>query len=282
MRLAVNTLLWAVDFTAADLPLLPKLKKHGFEGIEIPIFQPSAFDAPTMRKGLESNGLECIVCSVIPKGLSLISDDSAVRARARQHLRDTVNVAAEMNARVIAGPLYCPVGYLPGHRRTTDEWNRAVEAYQSIADLLTSDDVTLAIEPLNRFETYFLNTSADLAALCREVGHPRVGASFDTFHANIEDKNLPEAVRALGPYLKHVQTSENDRGTPGSGHVDWPGTFAALREVGYHEWLSIESFAPDLGDFSSAVCIWRDIEPTAESIAFDGIAFLKTHVTRGR
>src|SRR5207302_8893891 len=102
-----------------------------------------------------------------------------------------------------------------------------------VGDLLTSSDVTLAIEPLNRFETFFLNTAADAAALCREVGHPRVGASFDTFHSNIEDKNLPAAVRTLGPYLKFVQTSENERGTPGSGHVDWDGVLAALREVGY-------------------------------------------------
>jgi D-psicose/D-tagatose/L-ribulose 3-epimerase len=99
--------------------------------------------------------------------------------------------------------------------------------------------------------------------------------AFDTFHANIEEKSIPDACRAVGRHLKHVQTSENDRGTPGSGHVDWTGLIQALRDIDYDEWLSIESFGPDLGAFSSAVCIWRDIEPRTEAIAFDGIRFLK-------
>ena len=140
---------------------------------------------------------------------------------------------------------------------------------------LDACDVTLAIEPLNRFETYFLNTAADAAALCDEVGHPRVGVAFDTFHANIEEKGIAGACRRIGGHLKHVQISENDRGTPGSGHIDWASLLRALRDLEYDGWLTIESFGPSLGAFSAAVAIWRDIEPTPDSIAFDGIAFLR-------
>jgi D-psicose/D-tagatose/L-ribulose 3-epimerase len=165
---------------------------------------------------------------------------------------------------------------LPGRRRTADEWRWAVDGYQSLTDTLEACDVSMAIEPLNRFETYFLNTAADTAAICDEVAHPRVGLAYDTFHANIEEKDIPGSCRAVARHLKHVQVSENDRGTPGSGHVDWPGLLAVLRDVGYDQWLSIESFGPALGDFSAAVCIWRDIEKTPESIAFDGIRFLKS------
>jgi D-psicose/D-tagatose/L-ribulose 3-epimerase len=280
MKLAVNTLIWAVDFTPAQLPLLATLKAHGFEGVEIPVFDPASFQAAAIRRGLEENGLECVICSVMPPGFSLIDDDAAVRQKSQQRLRDVIKVAADMNSRVVAGPLYCPVGYLPGHRRTADEWKRAVESYQSAISDLESNDVTLAIEPLNRFETYFLNTSADLAALCDAVGHSRVGASYDTFHSNIEDKHLGASIRLLGKHIKHVQTCENDRGTPGSGHVEWDDVFGALREIGYDQWLSIESFAPNLGDFSSAVCIWRDIEPNTDNIAFDGIKFLRRQLGR--
>jgi D-psicose/D-tagatose/L-ribulose 3-epimerase len=282
MKLAVNTLLWQVDFTPADLPLLTRLKAHGFDGVEIAAFEPKNFQAAAIRRGVEDNGLECIICSVVPKGLSLISDDAAVRGKTRERLRDVIKVAADTDARMIAGPLYCPVGYLPGRRRTADEWRWAVEGYQSITDDLTSHNVTLAIEPLNRFETYFLNTSADAAALCAAVGHPRVGVSFDTFHSNIEDKDLGAAIRGLGPHLKYVQASENDRGTPGSGHVGWRLVLDALRDAGYDGWIAIESFAANLADFSSAVCIWRDIEPVTESIAFDGIKFLRTLIAQGR
>ena len=280
MRLAVNTLLWAVDFTPADLPLMRTLKAHGFEGVEIPIFDPHTFERAVIRKGLDDVGLECIVCTVIPRGLSIAAEDSSVRGKAIQHLRDAIGVAVDMNARIIAGPLYTPVGYLPGHRRTADERKRAIESYQAVIGDLEANDVTLAIEPLNRFETYFVNTADDLAAICDEINHPRIGASYDTFHSNIEDKDLVRAIRRLGRHIKYVQTSENDRGTPGSGHVPWAAVLAAFREIGYDGWLTIESFAPNLGDFSSAVCIWRDIEPSTDSIAYDGIEFLKKLIAR--
>jgi D-psicose/D-tagatose/L-ribulose 3-epimerase len=180
-----------------------------------------------------------------------------------------------VGARILAGPLYCPVGYLPGRRRTSEEWNRAVEGWRALADTLVTNGVTMAIEPLNRFETYFLNTAADAAALCDQVNHPSVGVLFDTFHANIEEKDIAAGYRTVARHLKHVHTCENDRGTPGSGHVEWPAVFKALRDIRYDGWLTIESFGFALGDLSSAAAIWRDIERTPESIAFDGIRFLK-------
>ena len=275
MKIGVNTFIWTAAFTRAHLPLLPRIKAHGFDGVEVPLFDPAAFEAAAIRAGLADSGLECTVCSIIPEGRSLISEDRDVRRRTQQHLRDAIEATAEVGARLIDGPLYSPVGHLTGRRRTADEWRWAVEGYQSVTGTLEACGVTLAIEPLNRFETYFLNTAADAAALCDAVGHARVGAALDTFHANIEEKDIAGACRRLGPQLKHVQISENDRGTPGSGHIDWGGLLQALREVQYDGWLTIESFGPSLGAFSAAVAIWRDIEPTPDSIAFDGIAFLR-------
>jgi D-psicose/D-tagatose/L-ribulose 3-epimerase len=133
----------------------------------------------------------------------------------------------------------------------------------------------LAIEPLNRFETYFLNTTADAVALCREVNHPNIGILWDTFHANIEEKDIAASLLSTGRYLKHVHTCENDRGTPGNGHVDWQGVFRSLRKLGYNEWLTIESFGFAIGEISAAASIWRDIEPHSEDIAWDGIKFLQ-------
>jgi D-psicose/D-tagatose/L-ribulose 3-epimerase len=135
--------------------------------------------------------------------------------------------------------------------------------------------VTLAMEPLNRFETYFLNTVEDAAKLCDEVGHPNVGLLVDTFHANIEEKNIADAYRKAKRHLKHVHTCENDRGAPGSGHVEWNDVFAALREIGYDGWLTIESFGFALGGISAAASIWRDLAPTPDAIAFEGVKFLK-------
>jgi D-psicose/D-tagatose/L-ribulose 3-epimerase len=275
MKFGVNTFIWAATFDQSHFALLPRIKEAGFDGVELPLINPDQVDAGAIRRALEQNELECTFCSVIPAGLSAISDESTVRGKTREHLQTCIQVAAEAGGKLIAGPIYSPVGYLPGRRRNSDEWNRAVECYQSLADALTRNDVALAIEPLNRFETYFLNTAEDAADLCEAVGNPRVGVLFDTFHANIEEKDVASACRRVGRHLKHVHTCENDRGTPGTGHVDWPGVFAALREMKYDGWLTIESFGFALGELSAAASIWRDLAPTPESIAFEGVKFLR-------
>ena len=278
MKFGVTTYIWTLEFNASHLELLPRIKAGGFDGVEIPMFRPGGFPAAEIRKGLEANGLECAVSAVLLDGNSLISDDADVRRKTLAHLRETIATTAELGARIIAGPVYSPVGYLPGRRRTQDEWKWAVEGYQSLGDFLAAHQVTLAIEPLNRFETYFLNTAADAAALCEQVDHPNVGILFDTFHANIEEKDIAAGYRALGKHLKHVHTCENDRGAPGSGHVEWSAVFQALRDMHYDGWLVIEGFSFCLGDLSAATCLWRDIEATPETIAFEGIKFLRRNM----
>lgn len=275
MKFGVNTFIWSAQYDRHVESLLPEIKKRGFDGVEVPLFRPTDFPAAAIRKDTESHGLECTICSVLVEGLSLISDDPMVRRKTRQHLGEAVKASAEAGAKVIAGPLYSPVGYLPGRRRTADEWQWAVEAYQELGAVLEANDVTLAIEPLNRFETYFLNTAADAQALCDQVGDPRVGVLFDTFHANIEEKDIAAGYRTVAKHLKHVHTCENDRGTPGSGHVEWGSVFEALHGMNYDGWLTIESFGFALGDLSAAASIWRDIECTPGEIAFDGVRFLK-------
>src|SRR5262249_14630961 len=147
-------------------PLLPSIKKAGFDGVELPLINPAEVNAGEIRRALAGNQLECTFCSVIPGGMSVISDDGAVRHKTRAHLDTCIKVAAEAGGKIIAGPIYSPVGYLPGRRRNPDEWKRAIECYQSLGDTLASAGVTFAIEPLNRFETYFLNTAEDAFALC--------------------------------------------------------------------------------------------------------------------
>ena len=275
MRFGVNTFIWSAEFGNAEMALLPSLREHGFDGVELPLFSPDAYRVPEIRRALEANGLDCTFCSVLPAGLSVISDDSAVRRKTQTHLMGCIKLAAEIGGRIIAGPLYSPVGFLPGRRRTVEEWNWAVEFYQELGPTLAQSGVTIAIEPLNRFETFFLNTTADAARLCAEISHPNVGILYDTFHANIEEKSQLAALRAAAKYLRHFHSSENDRGTPGTGHIDWSGIFATLAEIRYDGWITIESFGFSLGQLSAAASIWRDLAPSPESIAFDGVKFLR-------
>ena len=275
MKLGVNTFLWTANFGPPDFGLLPRIKANGFDGIEATLIRPKDFAATAVRQALEQNELQCTVCSVIPPELNLISDEAAVRRNTVTHLSNCVELAAEAGASVIAGPLYCPVGFLPGRRRTTDEWKWAVEGYQQLGPVLNSYSIDLCVEPLNRFETFFLNTMADAVALCGEIGDPHVGILWDTFHANIEEKSLAAAVKHGAAHIKHVHTSENDRGVPGNGHVDWPGVFLALAEIGYDRWLTIESFGFAIKDIAAAASIWRDLAESPDQIAWEGGPFLR-------
>src|ERR1022692_459880 len=195
MKFGVNTFIWTANFDRSNLPLLPAIKAAGFDGVEVPLFQPAQFAVADIRRGLADNGLECTICSILTGGMNMISDDAAVREKTRVHMQDCAKAAAEVGAKIIAGPLYSPVGLMTGQRPTDDEWKRAVDCYQAIGPTLSEYGVTIAIEPLNRFETYFLNTAADAVALCDAIGHPNVGILFDTFHANIEEKHVADACR---------------------------------------------------------------------------------------
>ena len=278
MQFGINTFLWTENFGSKDFHLLSEIRRHGYDGIEVSLFRPTDFEAAAIQKALKENELQCTVCSVLLKEFSLLSEDATVRKNTIAHLADCIKATAEAGANIIAGPLYSPVGYLPGRRRNTEEWKRAVDAYQQLGPVLSAHNVQLAIEPLNRFETYFLNTTEDAVKLCTEVNHSNVGILWDTFHANIEEKNIGEALRATGHHLKHVHTCENDRGTPGSGHVDWDGVALALRQLNYNGWLTIESFGFSLGDLAAAASIWRDLAATPDEIAWKGIEFLKAAV----
>ena len=277
MRFGINTFLWTVKFSPEQAALLDKIKSGGFDGAEIALFDPAEFDGPGIRRVFAQAGLGLTVCSVMSKENNPVSESAVVRQKALDHLRASVAAVAEAGAEILAGPLYAPLGELPGRRRNSDEWKRAVELYQTLGPALDAHGVTIALEPLNRFETYFLNTAVDAAEFCRQVSHPRVGVLFDTFHANIEEKSIADGYRTVGPHLKHVHTCENDRGTPGTGHVDWTGVFQALNDVNYDGWLTIESFGSAIVEIAAAACIWRDLEKDPETLAFEGLRFLKSH-----
>jgi D-psicose/D-tagatose/L-ribulose 3-epimerase len=278
MKLGINTLLWGLHFGPDDFHRLEAVKTAGFDGIEFSLFDPQNFSASPIRRELERVGLEGTAISVVPGGLHLGSSDASVRTRAQEHITACIEQAAEAGAALLAGPLYSPVGYLTGVRRTADEWKWAVEGWQTIAPAAAAAGVEIGIEPLNRFETYFLNTAADGAKFCDAVGHPSVGLLLDTFHANIEEKSLGGALRAAGPHLKHLHTCENDRGTPGTGHVAWSEFFSTIAAIGYDRWMTIESFGFALPELSAAAAIWRDLAPTPDAIAFEGIKFLRAQL----
>jgi D-psicose/D-tagatose/L-ribulose 3-epimerase len=275
MRIGVNTLIWGASFGPSDFHLLPRIKDAGFDGIEVPIFDPHVFEARAVGRELNRFGLERTAVTIIPRGLSLGASDGSIRARAIEHVRACIAAARDTGIHLLSGPIYTPVGHLTGRRRTDDEWRWVVDSWQQLSGDVNAAQMEIGIEPLNRFETYFLNTVQDALALCDGIGDPSIGILLDTFHANIEEKSVSDAVRHAAPHLKHLHTCENDRGVPGSGHVEWPELFAAVAEIGYTRWLTIESFGFSIEAIAAAAAIWRDLAPSADDIAFEGIRFLR-------
>ena len=272
--LGINTMVWTGSFSARNLSLLETIRAAGFEVAELGIFDFPALDCQAVRTALQANGLACTATSALPEDLSLLAADAEVRRRTVEWLRQAVDTLAAVGASVLAGPFYAPVGFLPGRRRTTDEWNHAVEGLRQLGEAIAGSGVRLAIEPLNRFETYFLNTAADALRLYREVDHHSVGILFDTFHANVEEKDIPAALQSLGPALYHVHLSENDRGIPGTGHVPFARVFETLTRMNYAGAAVVESFATTIPEIARAAAIWRDLYPSSDSFAADSAAFL--------
>jgi D-psicose/D-tagatose/L-ribulose 3-epimerase len=275
MKIGVSAFAWTTKLTEKHIALIPQLREHGFDGFEIPMFDPGEIATTSLRRAFETNDLECTVCAILPSGINPISPDASIRRRSLAHLVECIETSAEAGAHLIGGPLFAPIGYLPGRRRTEDDWNRAVECFQGLADVLDAREMTLSIEPVNRFETFFLNTAAEAINFCKAVGNCRFGITLDTFHANIEEKKVAEAITRLGKRLKHLHASENDRGLLGSGHVDFPAIVAALRQIGYDGFLMIEGFGYAKNEPASLGALWEDLSVTPEDIAYLGVSYLR-------
>jgi D-psicose/D-tagatose/L-ribulose 3-epimerase len=275
MKLGVSAFAWTATFGVQHLPLIAKVREYGFQGFEIPMFVPSALPAAELRQAFEANDLECTVCAILPAGINPISPIASVRKKSLAHLVECVETAAEMGARLLGGPIFAPIGYLPGHRPTGDEWKWAVETIQSLGDLIEKNTIDLSIEPVNRSETFFLRTAAESKEFCEDVGHPCIGVTIDTFHSNIEEKSIPAAIDLLGFHLKHMHMSENDRGLVGTGHVDFAGCMKALNRIGYEGYLMIEGFGYSEAEASAPGALWADMGVTPEDVAVKGMQYLR-------
>lgn len=275
MKFGVHTFLWTKTFNLSNAAILPQIKEQGFDGVEIARYQFDDFPAAKIGEQLRTNGLECTLCCGLTASLSLIDDDLGVRQQTISFIKQAIEMAKELGATTLSGPLVAPIGYFCDRRRTAQEWHFAIEGLQLLGETLVQYGITLAVEPLNRYQTYFLNTIDDGVKLCQAVNHPNIGLLVDVFHANIEEKNIAEAIISAQKYVKHVHVCENDRGIPGTGHIDWDSIFAALHKIEYDRWIVIESFNFKDPELAASTRTWRDLAHTPDAIAFEGLAFLK-------
>jgi D-psicose/D-tagatose/L-ribulose 3-epimerase len=272
VRTGLNLLLYTLHVTSEHFPVLERLAKMGYSGVEFPLNEGDAAHYRSLRRALDNQGLACTAALVEDPAASAISPDPAARQAALDRLRWGIEMAAILGAPVLDGEFHTPPS--PARAPTADDRSRACEVYRQAAELARPAGVRLAIECLNRFESCFLNTIADGRALVKQVDHPNFRMMYDTFHANIEEKSSARSIREAADSIIHIHIAESDRGIPGTGQVHWQETFEALRAVGYDGWLVIEAFSRGVPDLATAMRIWRDTSPGEDELCARGLRFM--------
>ncbi len=279
MKYGMNLLLWSGEVTDAMLPVCEKLKAAGYDGVELPMFNLD-LDYASLGKKLDSLGLARTAVTIRNEADNPISPDRSIRDAGVALTCKTLDCCAAAGVETLVGPYHSAIGVFSGAGPTADEWQWGVESMQRVAEHAAKVGVKLGVEALNRFECYFLNTHADSTRFAHDVDHDSCGIMYDTFHCNIEEKNVTAAVKAGGDKLCHIHISENDRSTPGEGNIRWDENFDAIVDCGYDGWLVIEAFGTSLPEIAAATKIWRKMYPDEMSLAISGLRFMKSEIEK--
>lgn len=278
MKYGMNTLLFEARFTNDAVSKFPKFREIGFDGVEIALQEKDDVDSSLINDKLAENNLVCSsLCALVGAGTDLRGPDKTVIENGKQYIRDLIDAAVELAAEVVVGPLYSAVGradLIDAEQRKTD-WLLVKNGLKDVCAYAEDKGIYLALEPLNRFETDFMNIAEDALRMIDEVGSPMLKVHLDTFHMNIEEKSSADAIRAVGDKLYMLHTSENDRGAPGTGQVDWSGISQAVKDTGYNRWAVIESFTPEVEIIAKAASIWRQTEKDGWALAEKGLQYIK-------
>jgi len=278
VKYGIHSLLWTERFDTGPEPLIKKAKEIGFDGIEIYVSpqQLQSFDKKRVKKALENAKMKCTGSTSLSLETDITSPDEATRRRGIDYLKNCAKLFSELGAKLVAGVLYAAWGRIVGRGRTEEEWAHSVESLKEASGLVREYDVILGLEPVNRFETYFLNTAADAVKLVKAIGEPNVKVHLDTFHMNIEEKNYYDPIVKTGELLCHMHCCENDRSIPGTGSVNWDEVFRGLADIRYDKWITLESFTPEIKSVAASTAIWRQLAPSADALASEGLKFLKS------
>lgn len=282
-QLGLSTFVLASPFSDTDGAAFDQVAGMGYDLIEVCVEDPTLLTAEALKAHAARTGLAIGICGAFGPDRDVSAQEAEQRRAGIDYLKTCIDLAAAVGSPHVAGPMYAPTGQtqmLDAADRAA-QLKRAADSLRETAEYAAGLGIRLAIEPLNRFETDLINTTEQALELLELIGADNVGLLIDTFHMNIEEKSLGDAVRLAGPKVFHVQVSENDRGTPGSGHVPWAEFFAALQDINYDGQIVVESFLPSVKEIARAVSLWRPVAPSMDDLALDGLAFLKKSLAGG-
>lgn len=273
-----STFIWVSPFTTAHIDLLEKVKSMGYDIVEIAVEDATLVDWDLVKTTADALDLKITISGAFGEERDISSTNPAFREGGKNYIIECIKIAAKMGSPIFGGPLYSAVGKTrivsPQQKQQERDW--CVEILREVSEVAAQHQVTLGLESLNRFETDMINTIDQAIELVEEVGHPSLKIVLDTFHANIEEKDIAAAIRKLGKdRLCHVQGNESDRGTPGTAHLEWGAIRDALDEIGYEGAIVIETFGQPSKELARAACIWRPLANSADELATEGLAFYK-------
>jgi D-psicose/D-tagatose/L-ribulose 3-epimerase len=277
MKFGINTFLFKSPFTTESISLFPKFKQWGFDSVEIALEDASHIDPKVVKKALADNGLICgSMCGAMGPGRDLRGSKQD-QQNSIDYLKSVMDAMAEVGSPVLAGPLYSTVGRAEATEENEykRQWETVVGHLKTLSDYAKKLNIKLAIEPLNRYETDFINTCEQAMKMVNDVNSEAISVHLDTYHMNIEEKDSPKAILRAGSKLGHFHACGTDRGTPGNDHTNWDGIVAAIKEIKYDGGVVIESFTTDVKVIAKAASIWRKFEPSQEDIAIKGVKFLR-------
>lgn len=274
----VTTWLWTSPFTTKSIPeLFSKIAEMGFDAVEIAVEDPELIDASAVKKGLKQYGLQAVVCGAFGPTRDLTNEDTAIHENCFSYIRSCFDLCNILETSFLAGPMYSAVGkarMVPPEQRKR-EWELAVKNLCIVCEMAEARNLEIALEPLNRFESDLVNTSADVIRLIDDISHPAAKIMLDSFHMNIEEPDIEKAIISAGDKLIHFQVSENYRGTPGTGQTRWDACKRGLEAINYNSVVSIESFTPENKELAGAVCFWHPMAESQDKFASEGLQFLK-------
>jgi D-psicose/D-tagatose/L-ribulose 3-epimerase len=277
MTFGASTFIWVSPFSNEHFELVHKVKKMGYDILEVAVEDKDIIDWSKLKVIAQDADVKLTISGAFGPDRDISSSDPQVRKQGLQYIVDCIRIAEKMGSPVFTGPVYSAVGktrLVPNAQKMQErEW--CIDNLRKAAKVASDCGVIVGVEPLNRFETDMVNTADQALSLVDEVSDANIRISLDTFHCNIEEKSIPDAIRKVGTHLCHLQGNECDRGTPGTGHLDWVGINKALNEIGYSGAVVIETFGAPSAELARAASIWRPLADSPDALAREGLEFFQ-------
>lgn len=268
---------WSIDYKY----YIDKMVKLGYDILEFqaqPLLEMTDCECREIKKYADERGIKLSYCLGLNPMFDVASKNEETRKGGVKYLSDIVRKIAVMDGELFSGVTYCGWG-VPGHVINAKEkqqlFDRSVDSMRKVMKVAEQEGVTVCCEAVNRFESPLINTAKEAIEYADAVNSPNIGIHLDTYHMNIEENDIGDAIRLVGKRLRHFHTGENNRNVPGRGHLNWDEIFKALSDIGYDKDIVSEPFLQMGDEVGYDIRVWRDIlENPTEARLDEEAAFL--------